>query len=77
MDASLHTTLLFSTDAVKQRNKHVKHLASCFSPQVVLVVSQTHRHQRVGAQLHKTLVKLLGHKVKSVEKQTHGVAVVE
>lgn len=52
----------FSLDAVKQ------HSACCFSPQVVLVVSQTRRQQRVGAQLHKTLVKLLGHKVESVEK---------
>lgn len=33
-----------------------------------MVVRQRRREQHVGTQLHKTLVKLLGHKIKPVEK---------
>lgn len=33
------------------------------SPQVVLVICQSHRQQHTGPQLHKALVKLLRHKV--------------
>lgn len=60
----------FPTRLIKNPIIHKLPRTFSFLPQVMLVVCQPDRQQRTGTQLHKTLVKLLSHKIEPTDKSS-------